>query len=161
MVREDNDFLRDLEAVYRLSFHRYLRVAEGICGDLDLARDAVQDAFARAIRFRASFRGDGPLEGWLWKIVVNSARGVPRANETPGEQAGVALSVDGRCDGPVGELVARLPERQRLVLFLFYYADMEYAAIADTLEIAPGTVGATLSAARAALKSQLEEVRHG
>jgi RNA polymerase sigma factor (sigma-70 family) len=54
--------------------------------------------------------------------------------------------------------VALLPERQRLVLFLRYYADLDYAAIADALEIAPGTVAATLNAAHATLHRTLQEV---
>ena len=53
--------------------------------------------------------------------------------------------------------VAALPERQRLAVFLRHYADLDYAAIAETLEIAPGTVGATLSAAYASLRTSLEE----
>ena len=55
-------------------------------------------------------------------------------------------------------LVAALPERQRLVLFLRYYADLDYAAIAEALAISPGTVGATLSQAQRALQRRLEEV---
>jgi RNA polymerase sigma factor (sigma-70 family) len=51
-----------------------------------------------------------------------------------------------------------LPERQRLVLFLRYYADLDYAAIADALEIKSGTVAATLHTAHAALRRQLLEV---
>jgi RNA polymerase sigma factor (sigma-70 family) len=59
---------------------------------------------------------------------------------------------------PVRVALAALPERQRLVLFLRYYADLDYATIAATLEIAEGTVAATLSSARAALRESLEEV---
>jgi RNA polymerase sigma factor (sigma-70 family) len=55
------------------------------------------------------------------------------------------------------EAIAALPERQRLVLFLRYYADLEYAAIAETLGIGLGTVGATLNHAHAALRRRLEE----
>jgi len=51
-----------------------------------------------------------------------------------------------------------LPERQRLVVFLRYYADLDYSAIAEALEISPGTVAATLNSARASLRSVLEEV---
>ena len=36
-------------------------------------RDAVQDAFARAIAGCLAFRGDGPLEAWLWRAVTNAA----------------------------------------------------------------------------------------
>jgi RNA polymerase sigma factor (sigma-70 family) len=51
-----------------------------------------------------------------------------------------------------------LPERQRLALFLRYYADLDYAAIADVLGIRPRTVAATLNAAHTRLRRRLEEV---
>jgi RNA polymerase sigma factor (sigma-70 family) len=59
----------------------------------------------------------------------------------------------------VRRLVARLPERQRLVLFLRYYADLDYATIAEVLAISGGTVGATLAQARDALRQLMTEVR--
>ena len=43
-------------------------------------------------------------------------------------------------------LIATLPERQRLVVFLRYYADLDYRTIADALEIEVGSVSATLVA---------------
>jgi RNA polymerase sigma factor (sigma-70 family) len=51
-----------------------------------------------------------------------------------------------------------LPDRYRAPLVLRYYADLDYAAIADALEIAPGTVAATLNAALATLHRTLQEV---
>jgi DNA-directed RNA polymerase specialized sigma24 family protein len=44
------------------------------------------------------------------------------------------------------------------VLFLRYFADLDYRAIASVLGVTPGTVGSTLNAAHAALRRQLEEV---
>jgi RNA polymerase sigma factor (sigma-70 family) len=52
--------------------------------------------------------------------------------------------------------ISALSERQRLVLFLRYYADLDYATIAEALSISSGTVGATLTTARAALGHALE-----
>jgi RNA polymerase sigma factor (sigma-70 family) len=52
-----------------------------------------------------------------------------------------------------------LPERQRLAVFLRYYADLDYTAIGEALGISAGTVAATLNAAHAALRGRLEEVR--
>ena len=40
-------------------------------GDRERARDAVQEAFARAIRGRFSFRGEGSVEAWLWRTLAN------------------------------------------------------------------------------------------
>jgi RNA polymerase sigma factor (sigma-70 family) len=70
-----------------------------------------------------------------------------------------AVSVNGAADrARVRAVIARLPERQRLVLFLRHYADLDYASIAEVLEIKPGTVAATLSTARDRLREQLQEV---
>jgi RNA polymerase sigma-70 factor (ECF subfamily) len=54
--------------------------------------------------------------------------------------------------------IAGLPERQRLAVYLRYYADLDYRAIAAVLEVEVGTVSATLSAAHRALRKNLEEV---
>lgn len=53
--------------------------------------------------------------------------------------------------------IAQLPERQRMCIFLRYFADLDYAAIAAALGISAGTVGATLNAAHATLRRKLEE----
>ena len=50
-----------------------------------------------------------------------------------------------------------MPERQRLILFLHYYADLDYQTIAEAIDVSTGTVGATLHTARANLRRLLEE----
>ena len=149
--------LAALESLYRSRFPVFLRVAIGILRDDDRARDAVQEGFANAIRERRRFRGEGPLEAWVWRMVVNAALRLARAEPArivahPANGAAPEAAPDVR--GPI----AALPERQRLVLFLRYYADLDYRAIADALEISAGTVGATLHAAHETLRQQLEEV---
>jgi DNA-directed RNA polymerase specialized sigma24 family protein len=54
--------------------------------------------------------------------------------------------------------LAALPERQRLVVFLRYYADLDYREIAEALDVKVGTVSATLHAAHGSLRSALSEV---
>lgn len=153
-----------LGRVYGRGYRRFLRVAEGIVRDGELARDVVQDAFARALRGRFEDRGAGSLEGWVWRIVVNTARNAvrdrPLLQPPPPEILDERAASNGR--PVVGELLAllvTLPERQRLVLFLRYYADLDYQRIAEVLEIQPGTVGATLNQAQAALRRALEQAR--
>jgi len=154
--------LDEIEHVYRQRLPEYRRVAAAILGDRELALDAVQDGFAIAVRQRATFRGDGSLEAWLWRIVVNAARGQQRnrrdEDELPDEASG---RENGSAPEPhelVRAALSALPERQRLVLFLRYYADLDYGAIAGTLDISTGTVGATLTSAHASMSRLLEEV---
>jgi RNA polymerase sigma factor (sigma-70 family) len=152
--------LADLETIYRMDYHRFLRVAEAISGDAHLAADAVNEGFAGAIRARDRFRGNGTLESWLWACVVNAARNTRRRQRPTTDVDALAdLETTAPADHEMlRELVADLPERQRLALFLRYYADLDYREIANVLRIEIGTVGATLSKAHAELRRRLVEV---
>jgi RNA polymerase sigma-70 factor (ECF subfamily) len=148
-----------IEAVYRARASEFLRVATAIAGSREGGRDAVQEALTRAFARRTTFRGAGTVEAWLWKAVVNSARNVrdrsPRVAEATDDTAAVDAT-DERRDA-VRAAVAELPERQRLALFLRYYADLDYAAIASALGVRRGTVSATLNHAHEALRAALGE----
>jgi RNA polymerase sigma factor (sigma-70 family) len=153
-----------IERIYRSRLAEFRRVATAISGDRELGCDAVQEGFALAVRRRAEFRGEGSLEAWLWRIVINATRSQrrsaePAAAELPAEPE-AAGSTNSQTHGEADRVraaVALLSERQRLVLFLRYYADLDYAAIGEALGIASGTVGATLSSAREAMRRLLEE----
>jgi RNA polymerase sigma-70 factor (ECF subfamily) len=153
-----------IEIAYRSRYGTFLRVAVAILRDEQLAEEVVHDAFVRALRHRRGFDERGPLEAWLWRIVVNEARR-RRSIERAVPLAPIPLpetepaTTNGHCElSRVEAIVAGLPERQRLALFLRYYADLDYDAIAAALGVKPGTVAATLHAARAALRRQLLEV---
>ena len=150
----------ELEALYRSRFDVFARVAASVTGDSERARDAVQEAFATAVRKRGSFRSEGPLEAWVWRIVLNAARSdVRRSVPTVDYDAPAATNGHPERDAELRVVLACLPERQRTAVFLRYYADLDYVAIGEALGISTGTVAATLNAAHAALRSRLEEVR--
>jgi RNA polymerase sigma factor (sigma-70 family) len=155
--------LAEIEAVYRADFERFATVAAAICRSQFAARDAVQEAFATAVRKRRQFRGVGSLEGWLWHLVVSQARTQRRrvagraAAEFAAAHANGQPGDDSRSDEAAG-LIAALPERQRLVVFLRYYADLSYDQIAEAVGVKRGTVAATLNSGHASLRAMLEEV---
>ena len=152
--------LDELEALYRSRFDTFARVATSVTGDSERARDAVQEAFATAVRKRRSFQGSGPLEAWVWRIVLNAARSDVRRNAAQvAYDAPTASNGHPETDAELRAVLARLPERQRTAVFLRYYADLDYASIGEALGIRTGTVAATLNAAHAALRTQLEEAR--
>jgi RNA polymerase sigma-70 factor (ECF subfamily) len=148
-----------LERLYRSDFHRYLRVAEAIAGNPDSGLDAVQEGFARALRHRLNFRGEAQVSTWVWKCVVNAAKAArPQHESSIDEETPEAGAEEGRISSGLGSLIGLLPERQRLVLFLRYYADLDYRSIAGVLGVEIGTVGATLNKAHTTLRQRLEEV---
>jgi RNA polymerase sigma factor (sigma-70 family) len=155
--------LQAIERVYRDRGGAFLRLALARTGDLEVARDSVQEGFARAVRGRASFRGSGPIEAWIARCVLNAASDTFR--DAPRESTAhdvVDRAADEDLDPRtlvIRDAVSRLPRRQRDALFLRYYLDFDYRAIADALGVEVGTVSATLHAARAALAQALQEVQ--
>jgi RNA polymerase sigma-70 factor, ECF subfamily len=156
--------LEEIEDVYRRRLNAFVRTATAIVGDATVAEDVVHDAFVSAVRSRKDFRREGAVETWLWRVVVNTARSRRRKELQSAISSAPQFqpAQNGRSDSESGWLrktVAALPERQRLALFLRYYADLDYAGIAAVLGVAPGTAAATLHSAHRAVRAYLEEVR--
>lgn len=153
----------ELELLYRESYASFARVAAAVAGSEQDGRDAVQDAFAQAIVALPRFRGEAPLEAWVWRVVVNAALAIRRRRTPAVADAEPAVAaVDGYAvedDDDVRTWIAALPERQRLAVFLRYFADLDYAHIAHVLGVEVGTVSASLSAAHASLRRSHLEAR--
>jgi RNA polymerase sigma factor (sigma-70 family) len=151
--------IESIESVYRNRGEDFFRLALARTSDPDLARDAVQEGFARAIRARAGFRGSGSLEAWICRCILNATPDsrAPADEHELREVDGIVWKTE-TPDADVREAVSRLPARQRDALFLRFYLDFDYLTIAETLGIEVGTVSATLHAAREKLAQALEEV---
>lgn len=154
-------FTGEIEDLYRGRYRHFLRVAAAIVGDETSGHDAVQDGFSHALREQQSFRGEGTLEAWVWRTVVNAALAARRRRvarrEAPAD-ARIAVANGQADESGVRAWVAVLPERQRLAVYLRYYADLDYRSIANVLGVEVGTVSATLSSAHEALRRSMKEV---
>jgi RNA polymerase sigma factor (sigma-70 family) len=154
--------LAAIETVYREQLRSFVRLATAITGDEQAALDAVHDGFVRAVRYRSRLRDRESAPGWVCRIVLNEARKRSTAERrhasAPTPDTDTPKINGHREAGAAVTALASLPERQRLVLFLRYYADLDYAGIAEALGISRGTVSATLHAARSNLQTKLKEV---
>jgi RNA polymerase sigma factor (sigma-70 family) len=153
----------EIETIYRGRFRAFVLSMTAFLRDGETALDVVQEGFALALTSRSSFRSEGSVEGWVWRIVLNVARDrqrsirsehSPRPLETSLETS-IEVSV---ADDELRASLLALPERQRLAVFLRYYADLSYGQIAEALGVRPGTIAASLNTAHAALRQDLEEV---
>ena len=147
-----------LEQLYRDRYRNYRDIMAGVVGSHDLAREVVQEAFARALREQRRFRGDGSLEAWVWKIALNIALKTRRdlAREWALDEEYEASSTAVVPDRDVRAAVRALPPRRRLVVFLRYFADLSYAEIAAIAGVSEGTVAATLAQAHGELLGLLD-----
>jgi len=143
-----------IEDLYRRQYRRFLRVAIAVVGSPDAAADAVQEAFARALRERHSLRRDDALPAWIWRMVMNAAIDQQRRTKRKVSLKAPEGAVELDELGDLRQAVAALPDRQRHALFLRHYADLSYDEIAGVLGIARGTVAATLHAAHETLRTK-------
>jgi DNA-directed RNA polymerase specialized sigma24 family protein len=65
--------LTEIEALYRESYLRYRDALATVTGSYETARDAVQQALARAVADRGHFRGDDSLGAWVWRSAPREA----------------------------------------------------------------------------------------
>jgi RNA polymerase sigma factor (sigma-70 family) len=153
-----DELVARIERIYRSDYRKFVRVALAVLRDEERAVDAVQEAFAAAVQKRRAFRGEGRLEAWIWRMVMNAAL---KEKAKPRPLALGERDTTQPTDEPaaITHLVAGLPERQRSALFLRYYADLDYDSIASALGISAGTVGATLNAAHASLRRALQKAQ--
>ena len=140
-----------IEALYRQRFAGYCDALATVTGSYESARDAVQEAFARAVRQRRTLRSDASLAPWIWKIALRVAlESRRRQRRADAELAEPALPAPER-DAELAAAIKTLSPRRRLVVFLRYFAGFSYAEIAEACELSEGTVAATLAQAHSAL----------
>ena len=145
----------DLEQLYRRRQAAFQVMLASVTGSVESARDVVQEAFAQALRDLNGFRGEGPLEAWVWRIAFRVAIGSTGSRELSTDEVPEVKFIDETSDPTLAAAVRQLPAQRRLVVFLRYFADLSYAEIGETLGIAEGTVAATLSQAHAQLSAAL------
>jgi RNA polymerase sigma-70 factor (ECF subfamily) len=130
-------------------------------GDLDVARQATDEAFVRALEAWPRVSRMASPAGWTYRVALNCARRMARrdshrlraersaAEAEPGRFAAAPELSD------FYERIAGLPQRQRVAIILRFVADMTEPEIAAAMGVRRGTVSATLRAALANLEPNL------
>jgi RNA polymerase sigma factor (sigma-70 family) len=117
--------------------------------------DVVQDSLVRAWRRWETFRPErGSPRSWLLAIVADQAR--QRRRRRPDVLAeGRAVSFEPDID--LERAIARLSQRQRLAVELFYFVGLGVREVAEVMGCAEGTVKSTLADARGRMRGWLDE----
>ncbi len=153
---------REFDEFYESHFDRVARALTLAGGDRDLAHDAAQEAFARALRHWRKVREMDRPDGWVYIVAMNQLRDhwrrterrrgrAPQPEFVADNTSGVATRVS------VRDAIAILPPRQREAVVLRYLADLPVADIADAMGCAIGTVKATLHQAMESMRIELDD----
>jgi RNA polymerase sigma-70 factor, ECF subfamily len=125
-------------------------------GRADVADEATAEAFKRLCQHWESVREPRP---WLYRtayrLVLEEFRHVQR--ERPSDLAEDTAASEAPLSGDLVHLLRELSADQRLVVFLFYYADLPLAEIAALTASTPVAVRIRIHRARRRLRSMIEE----
>ena len=142
--------------------HRMVHNPEG-------ANDAVQNALIAVVKGLSRFDGRSSVSTWMYRIATNAAIDeIRRTQRRPVPVADETLAARGSSTDPTSDIaehldqqsrltdaLSRIPEEFRAALVLRYVADLDYAEMAEVLEVPIGTVRSRLSRGRSLMADLL------
>ena len=144
---------------YHVSHPRLSTAMVAIAGDVEVAREVTDEAFARAWQHWARVGSMESSSGWVYSVALNVLRRRQRRARLE-RQLLLRYRPVVAVPAPAGELwqaVAGLPSRQRTALVLRYVADLDEAEIGRVMGIGRSTVSSTLTAGRRRLGELIAE----
>ena len=163
MTSNEEELVRQLQdkSLQRAAFARVVSIySEPIYWQIrrivlshDDANDLLQNTFIKAWTNLDAFRGDSKISTWLYRIAINESLNFVQKQKNHfslDEDSSVVdfLMSDEFFDGDelqaqLQEVIARLPEKQRLVFQMKYFRDMKYEEISEILGTSVGALKAT------------------
>jgi len=156
----------------KLLFDRYSSKMLGVClryaKDTDQAYDFLQEGFIKVFTKLDKFKGDGSFEGWIRRIIVNTALDQLRKEIKLKKNTSIddmyldveqtLYQVDDFFEQDLLKLINEMPEGYRTVFNLFAIEGFSHKEIAQELNISENTSKSQFSRARSYLKNKLEEL---
>ena len=164
---------------FRALFERHkdkvYSIALRYSGDEAAAQDIAQETFLKLFVGLKNFRGESDFGSWLYRLVVNSCFDRKRKNRRLLPLLDEALAVLQAPDlsafdeilrsetrGRLREVMADLPDEQRMLLVLRYTQALSYDEIGRILGVASGTVASRLNRIHRTLARRLlKDYKHG
>lgn len=162
--------LREEAACQKELFNRYASRMLGVCNryarNSDDAEDILQDAFIKVFDKIRQFKFEGSFEGWIRRIMVNTAlkkyslrryeKEVSGYEIKDRDESGMEPSAYSHLtQKELMELINNLPDGYRLIFNLYVIEGYQHDEIAEMLHIQPGTSRSQLVKARTMLQKQL------
>lgn len=144
-----------------------MTVCRRYAGDPTEAEDMLQESFIRIFSNIAQYRFDGSLEGWIRRIVINTALRILQKKklrfsdideeldlqQSMTVDAFTALSAE-----ELLKLISGLPDGYRIVFNLYVLEGYDHNEIATMLDINASTSRSQLAKARKVLQTQIENL---
>lgn len=167
---------RAFDLLVRKYQHKVIGVISRYVSDWSECQDVAQEAFMRAYRAMAAFRGDSQFYTWMYKIATNTAKNhlVSQGRRPPADDIGIddAVQLDGgmrlkdratpehelmrqEIEQTVFATVEALPEDLKTAITLREVDGLSYEEIAEKMNCPIGTVRSRIFRARDAIDQKL------
>jgi RNA polymerase sigma factor (sigma-70 family) len=152
------------EKLYKLYSGKMWAVCLRYARDHDQAKDILQDGFVKVFEKISQFEGRGHFEGWLRRIMVNTALAEYRKFRYLSFEANSPIPENDESDDNVEcdisvqelmEIIKELPPQYKMVFNLYAIEGYSHKEIAESLNISEGTSKSNLSRARDILKKKI------
>ncbi|HHG83615.1 MAG TPA: RNA polymerase sigma factor [Bacteroidetes bacterium] len=153
-------------------YNKYYRKMFGVClrytSNRETAEDVLQDSFIKIFKKIGSFSGKGSLEGWIRRIMVNTALEHHRKqrNMYPIVDMDFALDADAGHDiiadmsrDEILEIIQKLPPGYRTIFNLYAIEGYNHREIGKKLGISEGTSKSQLARARKTLQDNIHHLK--
>ncbi len=159
-MRDNGRLLSELVERYQ---EELLRVCFIYLRERHLAEDAVQETFLKAYKALPDFREESLYKTWLTRIAINTCRDMRRRayfrlvlHGFSGERAPAEDFEEREESMLVTAAIAKLPEKLKTAVILYYYQDMTVDDAAETLGISQSSFSERLKRAREKLRETLK-----
>lgn len=134
------------------------------------AEDILQTGFVKVFSSIASYRGEGSFEGWIRRIMVNTAVEAYRKRVRQGQLLAIddihddvqdTFSMDALECEDLLQVIQQLPDGYRVVFNMYALEGYSHKEIAEVLQIGEGASKSQLSRARTWLKKRIQQLAGG
>ena len=149
----------EMAALYRRHVSMVYQICLVLMKNVPDAEDATQNVFRKVMEYDKPFRDPEHEKAWLIVTARNECRDQLKhwwRRKRESEEVLQHMSCEQPEDSDLKELIWRLPEKDRLVLYLHYYQGYNAREVAELLETNPSTVRSWLVQARQKLKLRME-----
>lgn len=147
------------DAMDRFSTDVY-RMAYARTGNKSDAEDITQDTFIKYMKEQKPFSDENHVKAWLLRVAINSSKNLVTSawhRKNTSMDAADLMSTMIEEQSEVYHAVAKLPEKYRIVIHLYYYEGYSVEEIAQMLSAKDSTVKSWMRRARMKLKEMLKE----
>ena len=156
-------------------FNRYASPLLGVCmryaRNKEDAEDILQDSFIKIFKKISQFKGEGSFEGWMRRVVVNTALkkytvsrytkefSVEEVKDTTVPDSNDVPAFNHLTEKDLLVLIHSLPDGYRIIFNLYVIEGFQHDEIANMLHIQPGTSRSQLVKARQLLQREIIQIQ--